>query len=329
MSSSMLPSPLRRNKSGYPWDTASIVNINKKINYPKISIITPSFNQGEFLEETIRSVLMQNYSNLEYIIIDGGSTDNSIEIIERYSDFITFWVSEPDNGQTDAINRGFNLSTGEIMGWLNSDDILLPDALNHIADTFMQNPETKIVTGLRKIIDVNSNFMYNFFHGRPLSEHIRHMCDIGQETTYWHRSLWESLGELDPNFNFAMDYDYWQRAIHAGYEFTLIPHYIGALREHSESKSSTLIDTWNKELQIIYQRYNIANNYDEAEFLYAQIDKNWPKRRRFLRDMRHSKLSNNAGLLVWLDDLLRTPIIGTFVLQLHNQYRKLRGHYHD
>ena len=106
------------------------------MNYPKISIVTPSFNQGIFLEATIQSVLNQNYPNLEYIVIDGGSTDNSVKIIKKYEKYLSYWVSESDRGQSHAINKGFTISTGEIMGWLNSDDLYTSGALNHVANVF-------------------------------------------------------------------------------------------------------------------------------------------------------------------------------------------------
>ncbi len=329
MTKNNLPPPLKQGRSGFPWDESSTIEVKSRVSYPKISIVTPSYQQGEFLEETIRSVLMQNYPNLEYIVLDGGSTDGSVAILEHYDGFITHWASEADEGQTDAINKGLAITTGEIMGWLNSDDLLLPNALFHIAHTFMQDENTTLVTGLRKVIDEHSNLTYNFFHGRPTYDYVRHICDIAQETTYWHRSLWEDVGVLDTDFNFALDYDYWQRSIHAGYEFTLIPEYIGAIRVHSDAKSSTLQDVWDKELQRIYQRYDIAQNYEEAVNKFENLDINWRKRRRFFRDMRHSTLSNNARLLVTIDDVLRTPFIGTSLLNLHNLYRRLRGRYYE
>ena len=110
-------------------------------DWPKISIITPSYNQGIFIEETILSVLDQNYPNLEYIIMDGGSTDNTVDIIKKYEDRITYWISEKDNGQSDAINKGFHKSTGDILHWLNSDDVLVPRALNMLVEYLSNNPD--------------------------------------------------------------------------------------------------------------------------------------------------------------------------------------------
>ena len=118
------------------------------MNYPRISIVTPSFNQGKYIEQTIQSVLSQNYPNLEYIIIDGGSTDGTVEIIKKYEQQLTYWISEPDKGQTDAINKGFAKCTGEIFNWINSDDYYSPNSLHIVAEVFSENPTAKVVCGL-------------------------------------------------------------------------------------------------------------------------------------------------------------------------------------
>jgi glycosyltransferase involved in cell wall biosynthesis len=125
----------------------------------KISIITPSFNQGKFIEETIQSVFSQEYTNLEYIIIDGNSTDNSIDIIQKYSEQLSYWISEKDHGQAAAINKGFNIASGDIIGWLNSDDILLPGALDKISNAFISHPDIDVVYGDYFFIDENSKIL--------------------------------------------------------------------------------------------------------------------------------------------------------------------------
>jgi glycosyltransferase involved in cell wall biosynthesis len=145
--------PKVTNKTGFPWTKETPISIyRKEITYPKITIITPSYNQGQFLEETIRSVLLQNYPNLEYIIIDGGSMDNSVEIIEKYKGWIDYWISEADNGQAHAINKGIEKATGTILNWLNSDDWFLPNILEIIGRTFANNKNLKCVTGLSLFI---------------------------------------------------------------------------------------------------------------------------------------------------------------------------------
>jgi len=124
---------------------------------PRLSVVTPSYNQGRFIEETIRSVLLQDYPNLEFIIIDGGSTDNTIEVIKKYETWLAYWVSESDRGQSHAINKGIIKATGEILFWLNSDDVVLPGAFKKIAGVFSDNPEIKMVIGQAKVIDAQGD----------------------------------------------------------------------------------------------------------------------------------------------------------------------------
>jgi len=186
--------------------------VNKKS--PKISIITPSLNQGKYLEQTILSVLSQDYPNLEYIIIDGGSTDNSLEIIKKYETKLHFWVSEPDNGLYDALQKGFDKSTGEIMGWLNSDDLYHPNALNIVGHLFQHFSAIKWLTGAPTIYDelgrvtkVDSPLRWSkyMYYNSP-------KWSIQQESTFWHRDLWEKSGaKLNTNLRYAGDYDLFLR----------------------------------------------------------------------------------------------------------------------
>ncbi|MBZ0305900.1 MAG: glycosyltransferase, partial [Anaerolineae bacterium] len=144
--------------------------------YPRITVVTPSYNQGQYLEATIRSVLSQNYPNLEYIVIDGGSTDTSTAIIQKYADQLAYWVSEKDRGQTHAINKGFQRGTGEVMGWLNSDDILLPGTLHAVGRAFAQDSSLKVVSGFRHFIDADGQFMNYWIRGLPTAYHLRRRC---------------------------------------------------------------------------------------------------------------------------------------------------------
>lgn len=190
---------------------------------PKISIITPSFNQAEFLEATIQSVLSQNYPNLEYIIIDGGSTDGSVEIIKKYEVYLHFWCSEPDGGQYDAINKGFAHSTGEIMAWLNSDDMYCPWALKTVASMMSELPQVEWLTTLQPgfwdwhgfctgFSSISGYSKEAFLDGCYLPWGRNTIGWIQQESTFWRRSLWKKVGShLRTDFKLASDFDLWSR----------------------------------------------------------------------------------------------------------------------
>lgn len=184
------------------------------MNYPKISIITPSFNQGKYLEYTIKSVLDQNYPNLEYIIIDGGSTDDSVEIIKRYESRLAHWESATDNGMYDALNKGFAKSTGEIMAWVNSDDMYHPNSLFTVAEIFTEHPSVQWITGAVTFFD-ERNRTVNVSPSRQWSIYDILNGDwkyIQQESTLWSRSLWNKTGGfLSTKYKYAGDFELWTR----------------------------------------------------------------------------------------------------------------------
>ena len=179
---------------------------------PLISIVTPSYNQARFLEETIQSVLNQSYPKLEYIIVDGGSQDGSLEIIRRYAERLAWWVSEPDLGQTDAINKGFAHAHGEILAWINSDDTYLPMALAAAAACLQAMPEAGMVYGDANLIDENGQVIGRFPARQTDYQRLRRgFVHIPQQAAFFRASLWREVGPLDPTFYFAMDYDLWVR----------------------------------------------------------------------------------------------------------------------
>ncbi|HSF82396.1 MAG TPA: glycosyltransferase family 2 protein [Anaerolineales bacterium] len=179
---------------------------------PLVSIITPSFNQARFLEETIQSVLTQGYPRIEYLIVDGGSTDGSLEIIQRYADRLGWWVSERDQGQTDALNKGFARARGEILAWLNSDDSYLPQAISEAVAYLQAHPEAGMVYGDANLVDQHGQVIGQFPARQTDYRRLRTgFVHIPQQAAFFRADLWRQVGPLDPSFYFAMDYDLWVR----------------------------------------------------------------------------------------------------------------------
>jgi glycosyltransferase involved in cell wall biosynthesis len=206
--------------------------------YPLLSVVTPSYNQGAFLERTIRSVLNQGYPNLEFIIIDGGSTDNSVEIIRRYESRLAYWISEKDRGQSDALNKGFRKATGEIVGWQNSDDIYLPGAFFAAAEAFRRHPEADFFYGNRLDLDgrdeVIGETRFTKF-SRLVYQYDG--ISLGTQSMFFRRPVLARVGFLDTELCFAMDYEWFLRAACQGCRFCRIPAYLGAMRRHGEAKT--------------------------------------------------------------------------------------------
>lgn len=223
-------------------------------NYlPKISVVTPSFNQGQFLDQTMNSVLGQDYSNVEYIVVDGGSTDNSVEIIKKYADRLAYWVSEKDRGQTHAINKGLEKSTGDVLCYLNSDDQLLPHVLSDVAEYFVAHGDVDCVYGCTIMIDQNGSELLAR-HEIPFDYNIL-LYGIGyiqQPSTFWRRSVYEAIGPFQEDLQFNMDYEYWIRMASNGFRMEYVDKFLSLYRLHNKSKSvvrSTLIRKERKQIR--------------------------------------------------------------------------------
>lgn len=226
---------------------------------PRISLVTPSFNQSAYLEDTLRSVLDQEYPDLEYLVLDGNSTDNSVEIIRRYADRLAYWSSESDDGQYAAINAGFARSTGEIMGWLNSDDQLAPWALATVGAIFATLPEVEWITStfpllmepsgaVTTCLYTNGFSHTGFLHGDYLQTPGRTTrVFIQQESTFWRRRLWERCGGmLHTEYSLAADFELWARFFqHAPLVGVETP--LGIFRKHPAQKSSQQLDRYLQE----------------------------------------------------------------------------------
>lgn len=225
------------------------------MSYPKISVVVPSFNQKKFLEETLLSVLDQNYPNLELIVIDGGSKDGSVDIIKHYQEKMAYWVSEPDGGQTPGLIKGFGKATGDIQCWLNSDDLHMPNTLHEVANFFATNPKVDAVFGNTMWIDEDSRdirqqreipfsrfiwmYTYNYVPGQSM---------------FWRRELYKRVGGLDPEFNLAMDADLWIRFSHAG-RIAHVRRIWSKMRFYPEQKNRSMRTASDLEDMKIRSRY--------------------------------------------------------------------------
>lgn len=213
-----------------------------KTPLPRISIVTPSYNQAGFIEHTVRSVLDQDYPNLDYIIQDGASTDNTVAVLGPYRSRLSHIESIRDKGQTNALNLGFAKADGEIMAYLNSDDLLLPGALHYVARYFVTHPKVDVVYGHRVIVDENGMEIGRWVMPRHSDSVLAWADFLPQETMFWRRSLWEaSGGHFDESFNFAMDWDLLLRFRQAGARFVRVPRFLGAFRVHSQQKTTANI----------------------------------------------------------------------------------------
>jgi glycosyltransferase involved in cell wall biosynthesis len=217
----------------------------------KVSIVTPSFNQGPFIEETIRSVLLQGYPNLEYIIIDGGSTDGTVEILRRYEPWLTYWVSEPDRGQSHAINKGWAHATGDWLGWLNSDDIYLPGVFQRVMDAVVTDPTLDLVYGDVEYVNQDgSHRAVKYSAPFGLRAMALRSGLIHTPSVFWQRRLNDLAGALEERYHFSMDNDFWLRvAPHA--RCVYLPGAMGTFRRHDDSK------TVHSEFRLVEETYDI------------------------------------------------------------------------
>jgi glycosyltransferase involved in cell wall biosynthesis len=225
------------------------------VSLPKITVVTPSLNQGQFLEETILSVLGQQYPSLEYIIMDGGSTDGSVGIIRKYQQHLAYWVSERDGGQAAALNKGFARASGDILAWLNSDDMYLPGTLPHIAARL--DPEKlELLFGNCLHFVQDSSMAFGSKVRQSHAQHDLKLIDyIIQPSTFWTRKAWQQTGPLDESLNFGFDWEWFLRGVAAGVTFLPEDKYLALYRIHKDHKTGTGGERRRKELASIYGRH--------------------------------------------------------------------------
>lgn len=226
---------------------------------PKISIVTPSYNQGIFLETCIKSVLSQNYPNLEYIIIDGGSQDNSPALLQQYQPQLTYWVSEPDQGQSDAINKGLSHASGDLVAWLNADDFYLPGALAEVAQAYQVQPDAPFYFGNGLRVDEQGQPKRVYFGPNSLRFNLEALRlglnYILQPATFISRPALQQIGGLAVNLHYGMDTDLWLRLAHLG-QPVIIPAQLAASREYTQTKTASGSFARIEELRQIAQQHS-------------------------------------------------------------------------
>ena len=254
---------------------------NKK-NLPSIAMVIPSFMQGHFIERTLASVTEQNYPKLFLAVQDAGSTDKTLEVLQKYAGQITTWSSTHDTGQARAIREGFSKIKGDIMAWLNSDDLLLPGTLRFVGEYFRKHPEVDAIYGHRVIIDENDDEVGRWILP-PHDPDLLHTLDyVPQETLFWRSQLWEKVGGIDPKFRFAMDWDLLLRFSECGAKMVRVPYFMGCFRVHPEQKTSAVMNTVGAE-EITHLRFRTLGRVPTSHEL-GDMHKN-ARRRSALYEM--------------------------------------------
>jgi glycosyltransferase involved in cell wall biosynthesis len=246
-------------RNGWPWteESPQIPDTMPDGSCPPlVSIVTPSYNQGAFIEETIRSVLLQGYPNLEHIVIDGGSSDNTLDVLARYGDHVR-WVSEPDRGQADAINKGLRMAKGEILAYLNSDDLYLPGAVQTVVEYFAAHPQVGLTYGDCQIIDSQGNFQGLLSAPKPNVKRLIHRAEfIPQAAAFWCQEVIECVGLLDESLHCALDHDFFIRIARA-FPMGRILQPLACFRLHGVSKTVSQEDRHWREALAVSERYGM------------------------------------------------------------------------
>jgi glycosyltransferase involved in cell wall biosynthesis len=230
------------------------------VHIPKISVITPSFNQAAYLERTIRSILDQGYPNIEYIIIDGGSTDGSVDIIRKYAERLSFWVSEPDRGQAHAINKGLQRTTGEWVAWQNSDDVFYPGTFAQLAHMAARKPDADLIIGNMNLIDKDDGLLRDMKYVRPT---YRSMLAEGMVLTnqaaFWKRGLHDEIGYLDEGLDCGFDFEWFLRVLKGERIAAHVNATWGGLRMHEETKTSNRQVVFDREYEKILEGRQVSS----------------------------------------------------------------------
>jgi glycosyltransferase involved in cell wall biosynthesis len=309
------------------------------MTHPLVTVITPSFNQGNYIRATIESVLGQDHPQLQYIVVDGGSTDETVSILQSYSDPRLTWISEADRGQSDALNKGMKQAKGDILTYINSDDLLLPGCIQETLTYFSTVTEADIVYGDVTFINDSGKTTGNAY-GAPFNQVLAVLNgqDLPQPGTFWRRRVMESIGWFDESLHYRMDYDYWLRASFGGFRLDYVPGIRAAYRLHGSSKTvsqtAKFQNDWLCILKRIYERDDLPPEVEAvredafagAEWWHAKnlwLEKDYaearPLLRRFLHDDKRGRQVFAASMLI--DSTLHTPLTRLMALS----YKQVTG----
>jgi glycosyltransferase involved in cell wall biosynthesis len=276
-------------------------------NLPKISIVTPSYNQGQFIEETICSVLDQHYPNLEYIIIDGGSTDNTVEIIKKYEKYLKYWVSEKDRGQSHAINKGLKYCTGDIFNWLNSDDLLTIDSLAYISEMFRKHPQIEVLSGRELHFGLKEEeFKYGTIVHDDLETNLIHGV-IYQPSTFWRLPIIKNIG-VNEKFQYLMDTDLWIRYVaqEGTGKVAKTDTLLAKFRKHNSSKTMSFSSRFKLE------RESIQKGIVASQGINWLVDKKDKNRESFIPRYEISQELNIEKLLtIYIEEIIYQKYINS------------------
>jgi glycosyltransferase involved in cell wall biosynthesis len=282
---------------------------------PLVSIVTPSYNQGRFLRRTIESVLQQDYPELEYIVIDGGSTDESVAVLRSYGQRFT-WVSERDGGQADAINKGLARARGAILAYLNSDDVLRAGAVSAVVRHFEQQPDWDLVYGNADFIDVDDRVLGPYPTAPYSFARLLEDCCICQPAAFWRRRIAERVGPFDAELHYALDYDYWMRLDRAGGRLVHVPEVLAASRQYPETKTqSCRLDVYREILATCLKHAGDASFSHCIAYWHHRCHerrRGWPRLVRRLPEatwwlaLLHSRWLRHGRVLPFCADLLRS-----------------------
>lgn len=283
-------------KTGWPWTAETNPNVYaSRTDWPRLTVVTPSYNHGEFIEETIRSVLLQNYPSLEYLVIDGGSSDSTVEIIQRYARWITYWTSEKDHGQANAINKGFARATGDILAWLNSDDIYYENAFSNMMSAVVASPDGVAYVGSCDKVDLTGRVLSTVTPRNLNAAGIADWCRTGffyQPACFFRRSAFEASGGLNEIYHNALDIDLWMKLAERG-SFTTVDAAVAHAKIHPDMKTLKHIPLRDAETAAVaithgypeaavfrfnsYARYYAINHASERFLLNALARRLWSR----------------------------------------------------